>query len=74
MKLKDLLEIMDGSARYSISNVSDAKKPLCKHDFWMTYRGRSEWEMEIRNLTLIPRKKEDSGIGYDDVICLITLK
>ena len=71
MKLKDLLAIMDGSARYSIS---DAEKPLCKHDFWMTYRGKSEWEMEIRNLTLIPRKKEDSGLGYDDVICLITLK
>lgn len=70
MKLKDLLNVMDGSARYSIS---DTEKPMCYHDFWKAYRMKPEWEMEVVNVKLIPRSKDDSGLWYDDVICLIKL-
>ncbi|MBR3044662.1 MAG: hypothetical protein IKG82_13800 [Oscillospiraceae bacterium] len=71
MKLKELFAVTDGSVKFS---VSETEKPLCKHDFWKTYGAKPEWEKEVRNAKLMPRSKDESGLWFDDVICLIMLK
>lgn len=71
MKLKEFFIVTQGAPKFTFS---EKEKPLPSHDFWKTYRSKPEWEQDIENVKLIPRRKEESGLWFDDVICVITLK
>lgn len=71
MKLKDLFTVTQGALKFALS---ETEKPLCSMDFWHKYSGTSQWEQEIEGVNLFPRRKETTGLWYDDVVCVITLK
>ena len=68
MTVGDFYEHTSGVRRFSFD---DTKPSMCGHDFWRKYSGTPEWNAEIANVDLIP--KRDLGTG-DVVICLIALK
>lgn len=70
MKLKDYFAVTQGAAKYALS---ENDKPLCSMDFWHKYGGTTQWEKDVKSVNLIPRRKDATGLWYDDVVCIISL-
>lgn len=69
MTVAEFFSITSGTRQFSFS---EEEKPLCVSDFWKKYRNTQEWNAEILHVKFIPCRKEENGLWYDNVICVIT--